>query len=118
MSGSTPVRVAAVGCGYWGPNVIRNLDALPGVDVRWICDANPERLLPVSGRYPRARSTTRIDDLFDDPSLDAMYLATPVSTHYALTRRALELGKHVLVEKPLLRPQRLHVARTAVPASS
>lgn len=95
------VRVGAVGCGYWGPNVIRNLDAVSGFDLGWICDANPDRLAPVAARYPRARPTSRLDDVFEDPSVDAMYLATPVSTHYALTRRALEAGKHVLVEKPL-----------------
>jgi predicted dehydrogenase len=90
-----------VGCGYWGPNVIRNLDTVDGFQLRWICDADPLRLQPVAARYPSARPTTRIDDIFDDPGIDAIYLATPVSTHYALTRRALEGGKHVLVEKPL-----------------
>ena len=95
------VRVGAVGCGYWGPNVIRNLDALPDFELCCLCDANPERLRPVAARYPSARATTRVDDLLDDPAIDAVYLATPVSTHYALARRALEGGKHVLIEKPL-----------------
>jgi predicted dehydrogenase len=95
------VRVGAVGCGYWGPNVIRNLEAIPGFDLRWVCDADARRLQPVAARYPRARATTRIDDVFEDDGVDAIYLATPVSTHYALTRRALERGYHVLVEKPL-----------------
>jgi predicted dehydrogenase len=95
------VTVAAVGCGYWGQNVIRNLDAVPGFDLRWVCDADPRRLQPVAARYPAARSTTRIDDLCADPTLQAIYLATPVSTHYELARRALCNGKHVLIEKPL-----------------
>jgi predicted dehydrogenase len=95
------VRVAAVGCGYWGPNVIRNLDAVPGFDLRWICDIDAERLRPVAARHPSARATTDLDDLFDDPSVEAIYLATPVSTHYELARRALLQGKHVLIEKPL-----------------
>jgi predicted dehydrogenase len=95
------VRVAAVGCGYWGPNVIRNLDAVSGFDLRWVCDLDAERLRPVAARYPSARATTDLDDLFDDPSVDAIYLATPVSTHYDLARRALLQGKHVLIEKPL-----------------
>ena len=98
---SSTVKVAAVGCGYWGPNVIRNLDALPGFDLGWICDGDPARLRPVAARYPTARATTSIDDLLDDPSVDAIYLATPVSTHYDLVRRSLLVGKHVLVEKPL-----------------
>jgi predicted dehydrogenase len=95
------VRVGAVGCGYWGPNVIRNLDALPGFDLRWVADADPDRLRPVAARYPTATATTRVDELLEDPGLDAIYLATPVSSHYALTKRALSRGKHVLIEKPL-----------------
>jgi predicted dehydrogenase len=97
----SPVRVAAVGCGYWGPNVIRNLDAVDGFDLCCICDADPRRLRPVAARYPAARTTTNVEDILDDPSIDALYLATPVSTHYELTRRALQGGKHVLIEKPL-----------------
>ena len=95
------MRVGAVGCGYWGPNVIRNLDAVAGFALCCVCDAEPERLRPVAARYPAARATTRVDDILDDPAIDAVYLATPVSTHYALARRALERGKHVLIEKPL-----------------
>jgi predicted dehydrogenase len=90
-----------VGCGYWGPNVIRNLDALNGFELCCICDADPARLAPVAARYPYVRATSNIGEIFDDPSIDAVYLATPVSTHYDLVRRALETGKHVLVEKPL-----------------
>jgi len=101
LNGAAPVRVAAVGCGYWGPNVIRNLSETPGFDLRWICDADPARLGSVAARYPAARATTRIDDVFEDSDVEALYLATPVSTHYDLTRRALNLRKHVLVEKPL-----------------
>jgi predicted dehydrogenase len=99
--GLTPVRVAAVGCGYWGPNVIRNLDAVSGFELCCVCDIDPHRLRPVAARYPHARSTTHIDDIFGDPSVDAVYLSTPVSTHFQLARRALESGKHVLIEKPL-----------------
>jgi predicted dehydrogenase len=95
------VRVGAVGCGYWGPNVIRNLDALVGFDLRWVCDADPARLGPVASKFPSARATTRSDDIFEDSTVDAVYLATPVSTHYALAKRALVGGKHVLIEKPL-----------------
>ena len=60
------VRVAAVGCGYWGPNVIRNLSEVPDFDLRWVCDADAGHLRPVAARYPSARATTRIDDIFDD----------------------------------------------------
>jgi len=95
------VRVAAVGCGYWGPNVIRNLAEIPGFDLCCVCDADPERLRQVALRHPTARSTTHVEAILDDPAIDAIYLATPVSTHYTLTRQALLAGKHVLVEKPI-----------------
>ncbi len=95
------VRVAAVGCGYWGPNVIRNLDVIAGFELCCVCDADPRRLRPVAARYPGATSTTNVEAIFGDASIDAMYLSTPVSTHYELVKRALESGKHVLVEKPL-----------------
>ncbi len=95
------VGIAAIGCGYWGPNVIRNLADLPGVDLRRICDANPDRLRAVASRHPRARATLDVDEVFADPTVAAVYLATPVSTHYHLVRQALLAGKHVLVEKPL-----------------
>jgi predicted dehydrogenase len=97
----TPVRVAAIGCGYWGPNVIRNLDATTGFELHTVCDANPTRLQAVAARYPTARATTAAEEVLDDPSIDAVYLATPVSTHFDLARRALDNGKHVLIEKPL-----------------
>src|SRR5215470_10430873 len=95
------VRVAGVGCGYWGPNVIRNLDAVPGFLLNYICDADATRLAPVAARYPSAKATTDVNEVLEDPSVHAVYLATPVSTHYELTRRALCQGKHVLIEKPL-----------------
>jgi len=98
---SAPVRVAAVGCGYWGPNVIRNLDAVPGFELCCVCDSDPKRLRPVAARYPSARSTTDVEDIFGDPAIEAVYVSTPVSTHYHLVKRALDSGKHVLVEKPL-----------------
>ena len=98
---AAPVRVGAVGCGYWGPNVIRNLDAVPGFELCCVCDADQERLRPVAARYPSARATTNVDDILGDPAIDAVYLATPVSTHYTLVKSALEHGKHVLIEKPL-----------------
>jgi predicted dehydrogenase len=96
-----PVRVAAVGCGYWGPNVIRNLDAVPGFELCCICDVDADRLRPVAARYPSARTTTDVEDIFADPAIDAVYIATPVSSHFDLVKRALDAGKHVLVEKPL-----------------
>lgn len=95
------VGIGAVGCGYWGPNVIRNFSDLPAVDVVRICDADPARLDSVARRHPAAVPTADFADLLTDPAVDAVYLATPVSTHYRLVREALFAGKHVLVEKPI-----------------
>lgn len=95
------VGIAAVGCGYWGPNVIRNLAELPGFNLLRVCDADPHRLQTVAQRHPGAEPTRSVADVLDDPRVQAVYLATPVSTHYELVRRALLAGKHVLVEKPI-----------------
>jgi predicted dehydrogenase len=86
--------IGVVGLNYWGPNLVRNFDAL--ADLRWVCDLD-ETLLE---RYPSTRTTTRFEDLLEDDSLDAIVIATPVPTHYALAKQALEAGKHVFVEKP------------------
>lgn len=96
-----PLTMAVVGCGYWGPNLIRNIAEHPGATLRAICDHSPERMARLARRYPTARATTQYADLLADPALAAIAIATPVHTHYALARQALEAGKHVLVEKPM-----------------
>jgi predicted dehydrogenase len=96
-----PVRIGVVGLGYWGPNLARNFDALPGCELAWVCDGSLERLEASKGRFPHARETTELDELLADPELDALAIATPVPTHAALALRVLEAGKHVFVEKPL-----------------
>ena len=96
-----PVRIGVVGLGYWGPNLIRNLNELEGADLRWICDLDQSRLDMFGRRYPTVRATREFDDLLLDPELDAIAIATPVSTHYPLGLAALEAGKHVFIEKPL-----------------
>jgi predicted dehydrogenase len=98
---SAPVSVAVVGLGYWGPNLARNFDALPEATLAWISDGSGDQLERVASRFPRARSTTELDDLLADDELDAVAIATPVTTHAAIARRCLEAGKHVFVEKPL-----------------
>ena len=92
------VRVGVAGLGYWGPNLARNFDEL--AELAWICDESEERLAALAGRYPQARATREFDEMLADPELDAVVVATPVPTHYALARSALAAGKHVLVEKP------------------
>ena len=96
-----PVTTGVVGLGYWGPNLIRNLNELDAADLRWVCDLDEERLRPISKRYPAVRATRSYDDLIHDPELEAVAIATPVSTHYPLALAALEAGKHVFIEKPL-----------------
>jgi predicted dehydrogenase len=96
-----PVRVAVVGLGYWGPNLLRVLADNPDVEVRWICDLDRERLAKYRRRYPAARITTRFERVIGDPDVEAVIIATPVQTHYGLAAQALEAGKHVFVEKPL-----------------
>jgi predicted dehydrogenase len=95
------LKVAVVGAGYWGPNLIRNFSACPAWDVRAVCDADEERARKAVGRYSTIRVTTEFDQLLDDDELDAIAIATPASTHFELARAALTAGKHVLVEKPL-----------------
>jgi predicted dehydrogenase len=97
----TTVRVAVVGLGYWGPNLARNYDALPGVELRWCCDEDAAARERVAVRHPRTRFTGDLDEVLGDPALDAVVLATPVGTHARLALRVLEAGKHCLVEKPL-----------------
>jgi predicted dehydrogenase len=95
------VNVGVVGLGYWGPNLVRVLHELDDADVVAVCDLDAARLDKISNRYPAVRCTSSFDELIDDDSIDAIAIATPVTTHYGLATRALEAGKHVFVEKPL-----------------
>ena len=96
-----PINVGVVGLGYWGPNLARNFAAIPSANLAWCCDeseANRERFRTA---FPGARFTADLQDLLDDPELDAVVLATPVPTHGPLAERVLLAGKHCYVEKPL-----------------
>lgn len=101
MNGLRPLRVAVVGLGYWGPNLVRVLHELPEAEVAAVCDLDSTRLAKVSARYPGLRTTTKFEDLLADGEIDAIAIATSVSTHYPLALASLEAGKHVFVEKPL-----------------
>ena len=94
------MRVGVVGLGYWGPNLVRNLAELPDVELVYFCDLRPDVLDLTSRRYPGVPCTMDLSAVLEDPSVDAVVIATPVSTHYSLALRALEAGKHVFVEKP------------------
>jgi predicted dehydrogenase len=91
-------RVGQIGLGYWGRNLVRNFDEL--ADLAWLCDASEELRKQFAPRHPQARVTADFDELLRDDELDAVVIATPVPTHYELSKQALEAGKHVFVEKP------------------
>ena len=95
------VQIAVVGLGYWGPNLLRNLADSATFEVAALCDLRAHVMEPLSRRYPTATCTTRYEEVLRHPSIDAVAIATPVSTHYSLAMSALEAGKHVFVEKPL-----------------
>ncbi|HKO37311.1 MAG TPA: Gfo/Idh/MocA family oxidoreductase [Solirubrobacterales bacterium] len=97
------ISVGVVGVGYWGANVARNLDDLPGCDLTWCCDSDPGRLEPLRDRHPAARLTGDLEELLADEELDAVAVATPVADHAETARRVLAAGKHCFVEKPLAR---------------
>jgi predicted dehydrogenase len=98
---SPPVRIGVVGLGYWGPNIARNFSDLPGCELVWCCDSSGAARARVQERFPGVRLAQDIDELLSDPELDAIALASPVSTHGELARGVLEAGKHCFVEKPL-----------------
>ena len=95
------INVGVIGCGYWGPNLIRNFSWLPDSKVLICCDRDVERLERMIRLYPGIETTTEAEMLFKDPRLHAIAIATPVFSHYGLAREALVNEKHVFVEKPM-----------------
>jgi protoporphyrinogen oxidase/predicted dehydrogenase len=95
------VRIGVVGLGYWGPNLVRNLAESPDFEVGYLCDLRESALEPLARRFPAVPATTRYEEVLNDPSIGAVAIATPVSTHHSLAIAALNAGKHVFVEKPL-----------------
>jgi predicted dehydrogenase len=96
-----PVRIAVVGLGYWGPNLIRNINEFPGAEPVVACDLRTDILETIGRRYPAVETTTSFADVLADPRVDAVVIATPVSKHHMMAAAALRAGKHVFVEKPL-----------------
>ncbi|HEY9828737.1 MAG TPA: Gfo/Idh/MocA family oxidoreductase [Stenomitos sp.] len=94
-------NIGVIGCGYWGPNLIRNFSEIPGTKVKIVSDFSIDLLKKVQSRYPTIKITTDCQDIFTDPEIDAVAIATPVSTHFDLALAALQAGKHVWVEKPM-----------------
>src|SRR5436305_4200452 len=94
-------NIGVIGCGYWGPNLLRNFAENEGAQLRWICDVDENRLASMSRRYPMAQTTTDYRVLVNDSVVDAVAVVTPVATHFTIARELLRAGKHVLMEKPL-----------------
>ena len=94
------INLAVVGYGYWGPNLVRNFQETKDVRVVSCCDRSTDRLAQLKAKYPSIEVTTEYADVLNDSSIDAVAISTPVATHYEFARKALEHGKHVLVEKP------------------
>jgi predicted dehydrogenase len=99
--GKILVNVAIVGCGHWGPNYVRNFNEIPISNVLWCCDTDTQKLENIKQKFPEVDVTTRYDDILEYTRVDAVVIATPVSTHYEIAKACLQAGKHVLVEKPM-----------------
>lgn len=95
------ITLGVIGCGYWGPNLIRNFRALKDCHVKWACDRDESKRNRVATLYPELFCTADHEQLLSDPDLDAIVIATPVSTHYELAKQSLEAGKHCFIEKPM-----------------
>jgi predicted dehydrogenase len=96
-----PIRIAVVGLGYWGPNLVRNINEYPGAEATVVCDLRADLLETIVRRYPTVRATQSFSEVLTDPEVDAVVIATPVSKHHPMAAAALRAGKHVFVEKPL-----------------
>ncbi len=102
MSNNSEIlNIGVVGYGYWGPNLVRNFSEVDGGNVAAVADFDETKLNLVNKRHPSAKTTRRVEDLLDDPAIDAIAIATPVSTHFDLGMAALRAGKHVWIEKPM-----------------
>jgi predicted dehydrogenase len=98
---SAPIGAGVVGCGYWGPNLARNLAEVSDFELRGLCDRDPDPLRSLGRRHPDVKTYRDYDQMLGDASIEAVVITTPPETHYPLAMRALQAGKHVLVEKPL-----------------
>src|SRR6267378_7942416 len=97
------ITVGVAGCGYWGPNLIRNLSQASDCRLKVVCDVSEQRLRHMRRVYPDVATTTQFDDLLADKELDALVIATPVRLHFEMAKAALTAGKHVFIEKPMAR---------------
>ncbi|MCX6899490.1 MAG: Gfo/Idh/MocA family oxidoreductase [Verrucomicrobia bacterium] len=97
------IKVGVVGCGYWGPNLIRNFRSLPDCSLKTMCDTSEHRLKHLRSLYPEVEGLTDYDRMLDGSSLDAVVIATSVKLHYPMAKASLLAGKHTFIEKPMAR---------------
>lgn len=95
------VTAGIIGLGYWGPNLLRNFAAAEGCNIKYGCDLDDSNLEKQRARFPSVTYTKNADDLFNDPDVNLVIIATATSGHYPLAKQALEAGKHVFIEKPM-----------------
>lgn len=95
------LKIAVVGCGYWGPNLIRNLYSLSDCKVEMVCDVDEKRLEHMKALYANIKTTNNYDDLIDNQDIDAICIATPVRFHFEMARKSLQANKHTFIEKPM-----------------
>lgn len=95
------INIGIIGCGYWGPNLIRNFSQIKDCKVVYCCDLDENRLKHIKEKYPPVKTTKNYEDILKDKNIDAVAIATPVHTHFKIAKDALLSKKHVLIEKPL-----------------
>src|SRR5436305_7353447 len=95
------IKVGVVGCGYWGPNLIRNFKSLPDCDLRHMCDLNPQRLKHMKSLYPDVEGLMDYEHMLNGAGLDAVIIATSPTRHFEMAKASLQAGKHTFIEKPM-----------------
>src|ERR1700678_2758319 len=96
-----PTTIGVIGCGYWGPNLVRNFKGLPNCRVKAVCDTSEARLKHMKSLYSDVEAVTSFEYLLNEAGIDAVVVATPVKHHYALAKASLLAGKHTFIEKPM-----------------
>jgi len=100
-SANRSINIAVIGCGYWGPNLIRNFRFMSDCKVKVVCDLKKDRLAHIKTLYPDVETTTEFDQVVKNPDIDAIAIAVPVRFHFEMSKAVLEAGKHVFIEKPM-----------------
>ena len=96
-----PIKVGVVGCGYWGPNLIRNFRSLPDCSLKMMCDVSENRLAHLKSLYPEVEGETNYHHMLNGVGLDAVIIATSVKSHFPMAKASLLSGKHTFIEKPM-----------------